>query len=464
MVKPVERKDKTDQASAYVMAIAKAFTDEMSQTDIFGNALPEVLPRYGGNTFDGVTCRVSDGNVRYDFVYSVRAPLGGKRSTLGVKIYFPDISEYIGLFMYDLADILESDNFRCYIYPLIESPERMRTIVKGLISEIGEFSGKIRMLAENGAARGLIEKKKQQVISSMRAENMYEFGSDEEKARVFEVYDAWYTAHMTSGAFYWYAAGKWKRALKIASHSYATEYEVRLAGYIKSTEGKYPPPCFDGCNTFLDFAKAEKKSSAGDFGRLFLSWFALLPVLSIGFLGLYYIIALICSRGALYSSLLELYNAVNVIILPAMITSIALSYFTAERMALKTRNELMRNYQLIMSSKKAGGCMTALTNVIAVASIVFTVVLAKTGVMLTPDGVIDSEAFSLRGDFYSYESVVSVECIKVTDGSGYDPVRIVMRTGEKVEFGCCNNDAFDEKIVPILRERGITVSVSAKEK
>lgn len=449
-----EKASKKTEESRHIASIAAAFMDELTAITA-ADARPTVETEVRSNAVRSITCTVNGGPVSYRFIYTVQVPFGGKRSTLEARIYYPQISCDVGLSPYDLADKLGDDYFTCFIYPMIESPERMRLIVRGMVAELSRLSGCFRSFYDDGTAARLIEKKEAEIADTLRAGDILKNGTPDDRARVLSMYYLWYAAKMTSGVYQAFAEGKTRRASSLAAKQGASDYEAAIGRYIEKTDGDYPSPCADGGNTFADFAKTQKKNSISDFGRFLLSCLALVPLMMIAFALVYGLVAWICSRGAYYSTMTELYN-IFLVIPPALLTAACLSFFLCERMAKKTKDEAEKNYRLIMSSPRTNGCMTVFTNIAAVASIIATALMASSGIVMTDRGIVDSSSLLTGGTLYTYDVIGSFE-YEADAGDGYCHACVKLKNGKTLDLGYIGAKSVSEKIVPEIKKYGTAI-------
>lgn len=281
-----------------------------------------------------------------------------------------------------------------------------------------------------------------------------------------EFYTAWLDLRFTNSGYRAFLQENYPKAVRwYQKQKKKTGYEARLLAFLESRgPGDKYTAILPEQNSLRDGYKAEFGSM--ELPALLLSWFCLTP----GFLllyGLAYYGALYAINfGMLYSTGLPGYNAAAVF-LPAFLTSICVSYYTRQkfyRLLYRKKREKILAYDRILNAKGDDRFIQGLTRVVVICCILFTVLSATNNITFYDDHMIVRDSFfSLRGEELSYDAITSLWRISGrTNGFGAwldNPSYVlVTQTGRQIDlYEYLDLPETEEKVLPILQERGLTV-------
>jgi hypothetical protein len=438
----------------------------------------EILPiceRPGSNDVKEVIGRLYFRSFNFDFVYIVNnSILGiGPKSILECRIWLSKGEKLLHFSLYDLMYLIDSINFKCYFFPYIENAKRMNICFAAITNDLNSFIPKIAAIAEDLSA---VEQAyiclKTDIASVWDKELLVSNPSaDKESAEIskedsIERYYSWLRFRFASRGYSAFLSSNYKKAIKVYSkYKKRLAYEDRLLEFMKSLQGhKYYNAVLPELNTLKDGLKAETGTS--ESFPLFVSWAVITPFTLVIYLIIYYVGFYLLNLGAVYSTGIELYNAMFAF-LPAFLTSIVLSYsFRRAIFRLFFRKSYQRrlDYDAILNTKSEDRFMKVFSKFVISGCLLFTMLFANTNISFHKDGLEDSTSmFSIKGKYYGYEQIESVWLVSGRYNSFNqwldNPSYVIqLKSGKLIDlYQYLEFPDMERHVLPIFQENGFEI-------
>lgn len=342
-------------------------------------------------------------------IYNVA--LGGVKSVLEMRIAFLSEPE-VDFSLYDLLYLLDENNFNCYIFPYVESEERMKACVGVLLAALSAYRTQISAIGDDGRLRErAIARKKKEMSLYFHTDIFAEQDTSDSLLLLLQKswYRVWYVSRFCDRWYRDYIMGNYESAAKsFAKYENKSDYELRLYRFIKALgSGVEYTPVSNECNTYI----LGKKAFAAKIRPAYvLSYLALFLPLYLAyllfFLASYYIIyrsALICSSFLGAQMLISPFIA-------ALVSDFFLSDITYRYFAKKSGSAATDAAQT--DSGRASRFHLHFVTVICLAAVLLS---AKWGVAVYPSGIVDNRSLT-PGVSEPFADVVSAK----DNGDGYE--------------------------------------------
>ncbi len=209
-----------------------------------------------GKNKNGAVARYNFGEYYMDLYYIENAKNGYVQQTIYISFFF-DREPSITFSLYDILSVTEPDNFRCYTYSYVDSPELMKDCFREITALLQRIIPLFSKLAENGVEKNrLIEKQKQKINqyfgdNVIEASNLLKESGDKILSMMFYNFFQYQMETFVLGAPAIFFKGKREKALKVLEKAkYRSLYEDNLLSYLKN-----------GGNT-IELTETAKKASA----------------------------------------------------------------------------------------------------------------------------------------------------------------------------------------------------------
>lgn len=340
---------------------------------------------------------------------------GGAKSVLEMRISFSSEPE-IDFSLYDLLYLLNENNFSCYIFPYVESEQRMRACLGVLHGALLAYRTQISAIGDDKRLRErAIARKKREMNRYFHTDIFAEQDmSDELFILQKSWYREWYISRFCAGWYKDYVTGNYEVAAKsFAKYENKSDYEIRLYRFIKTlASGVEYTPVPNECNTYI----LGKKVFSGKKRRArLISCLVLFIPLYLAYLALFALSYHVIYRSALICSS---FIGAQMLILPliaALVSDIFLSDITYRYFEKKNKKG--------SASEKAADIHTAdetrvsrmnfhFVTLVCIAAVIFS---AKWGIAVYPSGIVDNRSFA-PGVSEKFTDVVSAK----ESGDGYE--------------------------------------------
>ena len=395
------------------------------------------------NSSDSVTAHADFQAPSFSFSISL-SPTGTSLvapSTLYLQFFTPYDEFSFPILSYDVMAHLPSagEDFRAQVFSHIESGER----ICACFAEYQAFFARYYDELCNFFAD---QERVERLLDGIRAEahDIGGFDFDEEYRDIVAKLSGNYVSiqlmRYTSAPYTYFLSGN----LSLARKKYGKmknrlNYEARLYSFICSLPvgSEYvaiSPEAFA-------YGDVRHKLSRAENGMFILCFFIGIVLSFPAFALLYFVFAYASAYDAIYYTALEPYNMCFAS-LPAVFVGIVAAHYlrpTIYRMLHKKDVKAMQAFALT-TSEKSDKTIRVLTHLILIFSIVFTLMSACEGLVVTNKGIIDrSGFFNLRGTLYEcneLDSIWLVEGYTDEDGEWYesDSYIVLAKNGDRLDF------------------------------
>lgn len=395
--------------------------------------------------------------------YKINVSMLIPKSTVEMRFMFENGKIPVEFSIYDILNIIDKDNFKCYTFGYVTTEAKMKQVLKYLVNTFKEYKAKIEELSENRETIGDIEKDTEAKIKLFLNEDVFKSRDAFYLMHMLELYYVIDVSRFTLDAYMDYTVGKYSKAIKKYNKlkGKLTSYEKRLVDYIKQNINSMQTPIEQEMNTLVQAKKL--KNIKTELLSMYFSWLILTPLWCIIYDLVYYIATYFLYKNAIYVT----GSFPFAIFLPAFMTAIIHSYFTRgtlyKLLFSKKYNEI-KALDEIENGGKVERVMSKIFQFIIAASLVFSVLIANTKIAFYEEYFKDNlDLLSIKGTSYNYHDVHCVyKASGITNDFGQvvnNPTYvIVIKGGEQinlyynVEFEDAKNN-----IIPMFEKSGIEI-------
>jgi len=396
--------------------------------------------------------------------YKINISMLIPKSTIEMRFMFENGKLPLEFSIYDLLNIIDKDNFKCYTFGYVTTETKMKQILKYLVNSFKQYKEKIEEISENIEIIQDIEQDAQDKIKLFLNEDIFNSrGGALYLMHMLELYYAVDVSRFTMDAYVDYTIGKYKRTIKRYSKlkGKLTSYEKRLVEYIKQNINEIKTPIEQELNTLGQAKKIRNIKT--ELLPMYLSWLLLTPLWCIIYDLVYFLATYFLYKDAIYVT----GSFSFAIFLPAFITAIIHSYFTrstAYKLLFGKKYNEIKALDEIENGDKTERVMSKLFQFIIAAGLVFSVLIANTNIAFYEVCFKDNlDLLTIKGTSYNYEDVY---CVYKADGIINDFGQIVnnptyviiLKGGEQINlyYDVEFEDA-KKNIVPIFEKNNIEI-------
>lgn len=406
----------------------------------------------------------------FDIMFYYHAGRGnGPKSVLSFLIRKSDDPFKLGYFVYDILAAADSDDLSCYTFAYLPDPEALEDACNYLRAKLGGIIEIINGIFDDESKYMYLRNGKMRDINEFFGRDMFmqaELMEAEVRERFLSrIYDITYSAaigRFSSVGYSYFLRGDAYNALKrYVGYRNLTSYEKRLVERLGSDE----PPKKPDCPDYLNGGLAAELGKSAFLPRLL----GLAAVTSLCFpiyFGIYMLVAVLLSDGALFSTSSALYNAVEAVI-PSIVTALCVCFYFRTpivRLFSRKRRALLARYAAIIDRGRRGHFTKYVISTVSGLCVIFTMLISNHGVRFYGDRMlVNASLTSLRPVEHTYSEI---ECVYVFEG-GYDEygtfidepgTAIVMSGGRVYDFRyTVSNADLEKKVFPAFREYGIKI-------
>ncbi len=394
--------------------------------------------------------------------YKINISMLIPKSTVEMRFMFENGKLPVEFSIYDLFNIIDKKNFRCYTFGYVIDETTMQETLRYLIDTFKTYRTRIEKLSVNLEKLQILEKDVEEKVDVLLDEKVFESRDVFYMMHMLELYYTVDISRFTMDSFIYYIEGKNQKAITKYSKNKdkLTKYEKRLLEHlIENKESVEVIP--EKINTF---AKVKKlKSASAELLPMLLSWLVLTPIWCVVYDMVFYIALHFLSKGATYVGGADPF----MIFLPSFITAIINSYFVRKIMY---KLFFRKNYNKILAldeienSERVEAIMSKLFQFIIALGLVFSLLSANTNIAFYEGNFNNNlEFFSLKGETISY---ADVNCVYKAGGImndfGYvvnNPTYvIVLNDGRQISlYYYMEFEDIEKNIVPIFKKNNIEI-------
>ncbi len=395
--------------------------------------------------------------------YKINVSMLIPKSTVEMRFMFENGKIPVEFSIYDLLNIIDKDNFKCYTFGYVTTENKMKQVLKYLVETFKQYKDKIEEISENSEIIGDIEKDTEAKIKLLLNEDIFKSCDAFYLMHMLELYYVIDVSRFTLDAYVDYTVSKYSKAIKKYNKlkGKLTSYEQRLVEHIKQNINQIEMPVEQEMNTLVQAKKL--KNIKTELFPMYLSWLVLTPIWCIIYDLVYYIATYFLYKDTIYVT----GSFPFAIFLPAFITAIIHSYFTRStvyKLLFKKRYNEIKALDEIENGGKVEKVMSKTFQFIIAASLVFSILIANTNIAFYDAYFKDNlDLLSIKGTSYNYGDVY---CVYKADGIVNDfgqivnnpTYVIVIKGGEQislyydVEFEDTKNN-----IIPIFEKHNIEI-------
>ncbi|MBO4423833.1 MAG: hypothetical protein J5879_10355, partial [Clostridia bacterium] len=398
-------------------------------------------------------CTARYENYDIEYVYTASGGLN-LSSVFSFRVIFDRSFPYIKYSPYDLMYLIDDRDFRCYTFSCVESPERMRTVIKGLEPALYELLPKLDALCKNKVSMSDLFDKFSDNVNAFYGRDVFRADAEDDE---FEHYlDSYYsldTAFFASKPYAQFLRGDYDAAYNnMRRLKNKTFYQIRLMSFMATLDEKYDavPP---GCDTTGDAVYSNKTQ----FLRLFVTSLILLIPSAALLAGVYFLSSLIIYHGALWADAWfagGLLPFASIAVAPALMFS---PFFCGMTLIFfkKDRRKYLSELDSVVMSRRKSGCLSVVACVSTAIVVMFVLILSNSFAAFYPDGVrLPVQESMISADNYAYpdiEKLVLAEGVYDENGNFTQSEQyiLILKNGTKYYLSFeVTNAIIKEKIVP----------------
>lgn len=408
-------------------------------------------------------CVASYTDFDIEYVYTA---MGGISfcSIFSFRIIFDRSMPYIKYSPYDVMYKLDENNFRCYTFSYIESPEKMRQVISALEPELTDLLPKLSDLSRRRADMSDIFDKFSDNVNSHYGRDIFRAADsdDEEFEHFIESYYLIDDSFYVSKPYAQFLRGDYNAAYngmrRVKNKSY---YQIRLMSFIASLDRKYEAAPQE-CDTTGEAVFSNKTQML----RTIITMLLLMIPCAAALAGIHFLSAALIYRGALWSDAWFIINAVRYVsssVIPAFVFSwycrgVTLIFFKRDR------RKYLSDLDRISINKRRTGCLSAAAGAITALLVASVMLTSNSYAAFYDDGLrLPSDTSVLSSDNYAYsdvEKLIHAEGAYNVYGMFVpgEQYIIELKNGKKYILSYeVTSDVVKDKIIPIFEEKGVPV-------
>ena len=450
--------------------------------DAFFECVSSFSERTGAYTFDSraerggvggkgdltkMVCLAEYEKFDLEYTYSARSMLvPGTVSIFDIRVIFDRQRPEIKYSLYDIMYMMDPENFRCYHFAFIETPERMRAVFASIERDLEIFVSRLDIIASQKPALLDLEEKFKDGVNSFFGYDI--FTSEDEEAPGHDLYlSALEHYYSLSDSFYeakpyaQFLSGQYKKAYAgMSKYRKKTYYQVRLTSFVSVPPEKKYDAVAEGCDTV---GEAVKTTGHQNLRVILGALILFIPLLGLH-VGAHFLYAKILFSRAVWSTAYTLSAAFGTapFVLPfAVALSYIFSRFTIKLFSKKKRAYL-NNLENISPPFSRSGCARFIIFILLTALIILSLLNVNSYTAFYEDGFrFKVSVTDISGSYYSYSDIREFVKLKgeYDDNGNYNEYVsyvIVMKNGTQIYLQYeVPREAVEEKIVPILESKGV---------
>ena len=425
--------------------------------------------RDGKGDLEKMVCLAGYDKFDLEYTYLVRSPLvSSVVSIFDVRVIFNRRKPEIKYSLYDIMYIMDPDNYRCYHFSFIETPERMKRVFESIAPDLEVFLTRLDMIAAQKPALNDIDEKFKDGVNSFFGYDV--FTGEDEAAPGHDLYlSALDHYYYVSDSFYeskpyaQFLAGQYKKAYAgMCRYRRKTYYQVRLTSFLSVAPEKYEAVA-ESCDPLCDAVGITKYQNLRIITGALILFFPCLLL----HIGAHFLYAKLIFAGAVWSTAFTLSAAFGSapFVLPF---SVAISYifnrFTV-KLTSKKKRKYLKDLESISPPFSKSGCARFLAFILFAILILTSLINVNSYTAFYDGGFRYKTSISdISGSYYKYSDVKAL--VKVNgryDQFGnyeeFTSYVIIMNNGTAVDliYEVSAEDA-EKHLVPLLREKGVPMT------
>ncbi len=402
------------------------------------------------------------------FTYKQHGALNVVNGILGCSIGFGKNENTLMIPLPLLTDYCEQNIAAPMVIPFISNTVAMK--------QAFDFIGNIVVdLLDEFSSISYDSMRKEEIIEKYLAEISALFGEVYPENLIIEsqnLFTDYFLTRFTSIAFICLLKGNTQAAQKhLIKSKQKTGYEIRLQSILNSQNSHD----LTSLSEIVIVANTFHNSGAPktNFRELFAAFIPIIPMTflaSLIYLGIYFLFVFLESSDSVL--LLGPYYNYPLCFLCGFITGIAACYFTRMKMY---RLFFPKDFQRYCESESMQGntsdkIMKVFFTIVTIGCVLACTFFARHNINFLSDGFVDNTTFfSLRGEYYAYKEIKEVYYLpnrKNGFGETLNSPSYVIRleNGKEIDiFDFGEISDYEEKLLPLLRQKNVTINLSDKK-
>ena len=399
---------------------------------------------------------------------------------LSCRLYFDDEIPLYCL-LYDIMDLLDENDFRCYFFPYIESHDRFAVCLDVILSAADKYLPRIIELADDDVMRRMIiSRVRRDVCAIVENNGLFEFSEDDSEVRLsneikpdylekcIEMYHAGVRVMFGGEAYGCYLRGEYSKALKsfaaLKNHTY---YEKRLINFISELmeSGSSYDAVDDKANSLYYGMSSHEGYSI--VRRVALICALSLPLITLGYMGEYYLTVFFTTgENIIYNTAMMLSNSILPCMRAGAIGMVMLGYLlwrnpqkTYFGKKSKGKTNTLAEQMLVRKYERIRPAMKRIANILYIVSVWYVALTACGGYLFDEYGFYDRNGLlCIQGVYYDYDEVDEIREVEhgklLWKTTGYS---FKMHDGTVIEIDCDTQSDEIDRLKEIWISEGIEV-------
>lgn len=319
--------------------------------------------------------------------------IGGAQNVLECRVALASGERFVDFSLYDLMYLLNENDFKCYLFPYIDSPDRMEICLKvifdGVMKYREQLSGiggdeQLSQRAKNRKKKEMLRFFKHDIFQEVREQN------DPILAWRLRSYREWYITRFCSRWYADYINGNYDRAAKrLGSFDSKCDYELRAYRFLQTlSAGASYTVTPSAANTF---AKGNGLKSARSVSAFVIAFIIGTAVSFAGYTAAGYAAYFAIYHDALFCTALYDGWIPSAALLCAIPTGVSAAHLLWRRLLSKKERTAVKYAGLTASDTERRSRRGAMhTSVIC--SLIILVFAAKSGIAIYESGIVDNSS------------------------------------------------------------------------
>lgn len=195
------------------------------------------FPRYPGEPIADAAAEYTFGGFEIAFLFNSR--IGKVSNVLECRIGLSQGDERIDFSLYDLLYLLDENDFHCYIFPYIDTPDRLEACLNVLCDAVSRYSQRLSAVGNDPQLTSHAKRRKEKEMLRFFQHNVLDAGGANDPILEWKLrtYREWYVLRFCSGWYGAYLRGEYTKAVKkLSATSSHSAYEIRLLRFMKTLE------------------------------------------------------------------------------------------------------------------------------------------------------------------------------------------------------------------------------------
>ncbi|MGN0475329.1 MAG: hypothetical protein ACI4IJ_09585 [Acutalibacteraceae bacterium] len=396
------------------------------------------------------------------------------KNILSCRLYFDDELPIYCL-LYDIIDLLDENDFRCFFFPYIESLSRFTSCFDVLLSAVDKYLPRIIALSEDDAVRRMvIDRVRRDVCAIVPNSRIFEISEDELRLskeikpdyleKCLAMYHAGVRVRFGGSAYNYYLCGDYRRALKsfsaFKSHTYYEKRLMTFMGGLLESGSSYE--AVDERANSLNYGML-RRGGYGVILRIAVLCALSMPIILLGYMAEYYTTVFVTTgENIIFNTAVLLRNSLLPCVAVSAVGTVLLGYFfwlNRYKICLGRQKENALEHTTASKYELLRPTLKKASNVLYIVSVVYVALAACDGCSFAEGGLYDRRGlFTIQGVYYSYDEVDKISSVEHNDLFGETvSYSFRMRDGTVIDIRCGAQNDKISRLKKIWESREIEI-------